>query len=248
MHAIAALTIVLCFVWIACDPWMQEAFLVYGRAFRTAIDMKAWTIMWKCGWRLAIVIMTIALTFWLTIDATLFRAAATTSVSKVAWYMLLILSLMLVAWPFVVSSVRERRRADELALALTETVEQIAKANDLCKSFDLAGYENEGDWVAWHPKQEVFERTEESNIWRRIGPVVYTSPSRMKTIVIPIDFCNFCVWGSRPIFAKRNSYLPFHGPGATKFRTLSIRKPKIPIDCWVIHADIDVRADAPQSG
>lgn len=224
MIALTALMIAGCYVWIACDPWMQEAFHIYGRAFRVAVDMKAWDIMWRCGWRLCIVIATICASLWLAFDAIVLDGNDTTSATKVTWGVLAALAAMMVPSRFAIVAIQRRREIDALVNELFGAAQRIVTTGDMEGTFDPAGYDNDEDWIAWQPASAEFDAADDASIWRRIVPVFYTSPTHRDVVVIPIDWGAFVVWGALPSIPKIGEHLPFGGPGQAKFRLRSIRQ------------------------
>ncbi|QDV22246.1 hypothetical protein [Aureliella helgolandensis] len=238
------LMIVLCYIWVACDPWMQEAFLVYGRAFRAAIDMKAWDIMFRCGWRLFALLAAIVLTLGFAADALLISANDLGRPLAFAWTSLVVLAVTLIPWPFAIAAYRYRRKIDGFVHELTPIAERIAATNDLANTFDLAQYENDGDWIAWHPNASEFKAADEGSVWRRIAPVFYTSLTNPRSVVFAIDWSSFLVWGNLPTLPSHMNFLPFRGPGSTAFRYLGVRRSTANTDCWVIRSDRDMQDDS----
>jgi len=244
MVALTALMIAVFYLWIARDPLMQEAFVVYGRAFRTAVQMKAWDILFWCGWRFCILVAAIGVTLWFAFDATVLHGNETTFSTKVVWGVLAALAATMVPWRFAVVTIRRRREIDSLVNELTGTVQRIASTCDMNATFEPAVYENADDWTAWHPKQPEFAAADNSSIWRRVVPVFYTSPTHPGTVVIPVDWSNFAVWGAIPAVPAIGEHLPFRGPGQTGFRLRTIRQPKSCRDCsMVLCADMDAPGD-----
>jgi hypothetical protein len=94
--ALITLTIAACYVWIACDPWMQEAFVIYGRGFRAAVGLRAWGIMYRCGWRLSIIIALICATLWFAFDSLVLQANETTNTTKVTCVVLVLFAIALI--------------------------------------------------------------------------------------------------------------------------------------------------------
>lgn len=223
---------------------MQEAFLVYGRAFRAAIDMKAWGIMFRCGWRLVALLTVIILTLWYTVDALLIDSENLERPFPFGWIFLMGLTVGLIPWPFAVTAYRYRRKVDGLVRELVPIAKQIAATTSLPHTFDLANYDNDDDWVAWHPNASEFSASDESSVWRRIVPVFYTSPSHPRSVVFAIDWSSFFVWGDLPSLPSTMGFLPFRGPGATVFRYHGVRRLPANADCWVIRSDMDVYDDA----
>ncbi|WP_144054606.1 hypothetical protein [Rhodopirellula europaea] len=238
------MTIVFCYIWIAFDPWMQEAFLVYGRAFRAAIEMKAWDIMFRCGWRLLALLAAIVSTLGIAADALLINADDLGRPLVFAWASLVVFTVALIPWPFAIAAYRYRREIDGFVQELLPIAQRIAAANDPANTFDLANYENDGDWIAWHPNANEFNASGENSVWRRIAPVFYTSPSHPRSVVFAIDWSSFFVWGNLPTLPSLKSFLPFRGPGATAFRYLGVRALTANTDCWVIRSDMDMQDDA----
>lgn len=240
MVALTTILIAVCYIWITRDSWMQEAFAVYGRAFRTAVQMKAWGIMYRCGWRLCILVATICTTLWFAFDATVLRGNETTTSAKVAWAVLAASAAAIVPWRFAVVAIQRRREIDSLVNDLTGTADRIGSTCDMNTTFAPAGYDNAGDWSAWHPSHGEFEAGDDSSIWRRVVPVFYTSPTHPGTVVIPIDWSNFAVWGAITAVPRIGEHLPFRGPGQTGFRLRSIRQPKSGSSCsMLLCADMD---------
>ncbi|TWT51473.1 hypothetical protein Pla22_42510 [Rubripirellula amarantea] len=244
MLASLALTIIVCYIWIACDPWMQEAFLVYGRAFCAAIEMKAWGIMFRCGWRLLVVLTVIVSVLGFAADAVLIDPGDITRPLAFAWATLVVFAVALLPWPFVIAAYRYRREIDGFVDELSPIAVRIAGTTDLDDTFDPAHYENDGDWIAWHPSTSEFNAADKDSVWRRIAPVFYTSPSHPGSVVFAIDWSSFAVWGNLPPLPPVGCYLSFRGPGSTKFRHLSSRRSKTQANCWVIRADMDMHQEA----
>lgn len=241
MASLTMLMIAVCYAWIARDPWMQESFLVYGRAFRAAVEMKAWDIMYRCGWRLCFVAATICTTLWLSFDAIALNENETTGSTKFAWGILAALAAAMVPWRFAVVAIQRRREIDSLVNELSGTAQRIASTRDIDGTFVRAGYDNAEDWVAWHPSRAEFDAADDTSIWRRVVPVFYTSPKHRGTVVMPIDWSTFAVWGELPAVPRIGEILPFRGPGQTDFRLRSIRHPKSGSSCSVLLcADMDL--------
>jgi len=244
MAALAILMIAICYVWIARDHWMQEAFSVYGRAFRVAVQMKEWDIMYRCGWRFGVLIATVCATFWFAFDAIVLHRNETSTSMKVAWGVAVTLAAAIVPWHFTLVAIQGRREIDSLINEITGTAQRIASTSDMNTAFDPAGYDNADDWSAWHPNQADFEGAGNASVWQRVVPVFYTSPTHPGTVVVPIDWSNFAVWGPIPAFPKIGADLPFRGPGQTGFRLRSIRHPKRCTSCsLLLCTDIDLTAE-----
>jgi hypothetical protein len=237
------LTIVLCYIWIAIDPWMQEVFLVYGRAFRAAIDMRAWDIMFRCGWRLLALLAAIVSTLGFAAD-TLINAGDLGRPLAFAWTSLVVLTVALIPWPFAIAAYRYRREIDGFVHELMPIAERISATDDLANTFDLAHYENDGDWIAWHPNASEFNAADEGSVWRRIAPVFYTSASHPRSVIFALDWSSFFVWGSLPTLPSPMSFLPFRGPGSSAFRYFGVRRSTANTDCWVIRSDMDMQDDS----
>jgi len=243
MAALTTLLIVVAvlYVWIVRDSWMQEAFVVYGRSFRLAVQMKAWDILYRCGWRFFVVIVTICATLWLAYDAIVLNENASTSTTKIASGMLAALAVGMIPWRFAVVAYQRRLEIDSLINQITEAALRVAETRDMDTTLVPAGYENADDWTAWHPSHAEFASGDETSIWNRVVPVFYTSPTHPGTVVIPIDWENFAVWGPIPALPKVGEHLPFHGPGDSSFRLRSVRHPKACFACSaVLSAEMDL--------
>jgi len=203
--------------------------------------MKAWDILYSCGWRFCVVIATICAALWFALDAIVLHGNDTTSSTKIVWSMLAALAVGMFPWRFAVVAIQNRRETDSRVNQVTEAALRVASTRGMDTTLVPAGYENADDWTAWHPSHAEFASGDKTSIWNRVVPVFYTSPTHPGTVVIPIDWENFAVWGPIPALPKTGEHLPFHGPGNSSFRLRSVRYPKgCPACSVLLYAEMDL--------
>jgi hypothetical protein len=231
---------VVCLIWIALDAGTEEVFIVYGPMLRTAWQMKAWSVFASCGWRLALIAGVILLNVPPAYQATIGNGVNTGTAIVAVWCLAVLLAIGLVPWTFLMRSARKRRFTNATALILKETATHLSTVPDLSSGLEPAEYKNESGWDAWHPNSQCFQSADGQKLWSRAVPVVYTSAEFPRTVVIPIDWSDFCVWGGRPTFAGFHKLLPFGGPGTARFRVgPNIRRLEV-ADCWIVRAELEL--------
>jgi hypothetical protein len=229
-----------CLIWIALDAGTEDVFVVYGPMLRTAWQMKAWAVFVSCGWRLALIVGVILLNVSLAYQATMGNGVSTGTAMVALWCAAILLAIGLVPWTFLMCSARKRRLTNATALILKETATHLSTVPDLSSELEPAEYTNESGWDAWHPNLERFQSADGQKLWSRAVPVVYTSAEFPRTVAIPIDWSNFCVWGGRPTFAGSDQLLPLGGPGTARFRVgPNIQRLEV-ADCWIVQAELEL--------
>jgi hypothetical protein len=207
---------------------------------RTAWQMKAWSVFVSCGWRLALIAGVILLNMSLAYQATISNGVNAGTAVVALWCFAVLLAIGLVPWTFLMRSARKRRFTNATALILKGTATHLSTVPDLSSELEPAEYTNESGWDAWHPNSQWFQSAEGQKLWSRAVPVVYTSVELPRTVVIPIDFSDFCVWGGRPTFADLDKLLPFGGPGTARFRVRpKVRRLEV-ADCWIVRAELEL--------
>jgi hypothetical protein len=238
---IAIAASITCFVWIALDSKTDDIFIVYGRMIRTAWQMRAWSVFVSCGWRFVIVVSVILLNVSVAFQAIIGNGIDADFGKLGAWCFAVLLAVGLVPWTFMMRARRQSRLTIANAKLLAETASQLCTVPDLSSELEPAGYSNESGWDAWHPNSERFQSLEGRELWSRVVPVVYTSAQFPRTVVIPIDWSNFSVWGCQPSFAHPGELLPFGGPGTSRFRAGSrVRRLASAGDCWIVEAELEL--------
>lgn len=247
MLLIAIVASIACLIWIALDAGTEDVFIVYGRMFPIALQMKAWSVFMSCGWRFAIIVGAIILNISLAYRA-ISNGADVDTATFVAWCMAVLLSIGLVPWAFLMRALRQRRSTNANAISLAETASLLTTAPDLSRELERAEYTTETGWDAWHPNAERFQSPEGQKLWSRVVPVVYTSTEIPRTVVIPIDWSSFCVWGP-PTFAHPGELLPFAGPGTSRFRAGSrVRRLESVGNCWIVDAELELPGNTEECG
>ena len=251
MLLIAVAASIACLIWIALDAWTADVFLVYGCMIRTAWQMKAWWVFVSCGWRLAVIVGVILLNLSLAYQATISNGADLDTATFIGWCFAVALAIGLVPWTFKARTLRQRRLTAANAMMLAETAEHLSTLSDLSLELERAEYTTESGWDAWHPNSERFQSAEGQKLWTRVGvvPDIYTSDEVPRTVVIPIDWSSFCVWGRPPAFAHSGKLLPFYGPGTSRFRAGScVRRLEAAGDCWIVQAELQLPDETEQAG
>jgi hypothetical protein len=249
MLLIAVAASIACLIWIALDAGTGDVFLVYGCMIRTAWQMKAWSVFVSCGWRLAVIVGVILLNVSLAYRATISNSADLGTATLIGWCFAVVLAIGLVPWTFKMSILRQRRLVAANAMMLAETAEHLSTLPDLSLELNRAEYTTESGWDAWHPNSERFQSAEGQKLWTRVVPVIYTSAEFPRTVVIPIDWSSFCVWGRPPAFAHSGKLLPFYGPGTSRFRAGScVHRLETPGDCWIVQAELQLPDETEEAG
>jgi hypothetical protein len=229
-----------CLIWIALDAGTEEVFVVYGPLLRTAWQMRVWSVFASCGWRFALIAGVILLNVSLAYQATIGNGIDAGADAVALWCLAVLLAIGLVPWTFLMRIVRYRRSTNATAMMLKETAAHLSTMPDLSSEFERAEYTVESGWDAWHPNLERFQSADGQKLWRRAVPVVYTSAEFPRTVVIPIYWSDFCVWGRPPSFAHSDKLLPFGGPGIARFRVgPNIRRLEV-ADCWIVRAELEL--------
>jgi hypothetical protein len=219
MLLIAVAATIICVIWIALDAVTEDVFIVYGRMIRTAWQMKAWSAFVSCGWRFALIAGVILLNISLAYQAIIGNRIDADAGTSALWCLAVLLAIGLVPWTFLVRTLHQRRSTNATAMMLTETATHLCTVSDLSSELERAEYTNESGWDAWHPTSERFQCT----------------------VVIPIDWTNFCVWGGPPTFAKSGKLLPFGGPGISRFRAgPGVRRLEAAGDSWIVQAELEL--------
>ena len=244
MLLIAVATTVICAIWIALDSGTEDVFIVYGRMFRTAWQMRAWSAFVSCGWRFGLIVGAILVNVSLAYQATIRNRIDADTATIAPWCLAVLLAAGLVPWTFLMRVLHQRRTTNADAKRLTDMANRLCTAPDLSSELERADYSTESGWDAWHPHTRFFESSEGRKLWGRVAPVVYTSTESPRTVVIPLDWEYFCVWGRPPAFAESNKLLPFGGPGVSRFRVgSSVRQLKAVGDCWIVQAELELPED-----
>lgn len=241
MLLIAIAASVICLIWIALDTGTDDVFLVYGHMIRTAWQMRAWSVFIACGWRFAIIAGVILLNVSLAYQATINNSIDADSATVALWCLAVLLAISSVPWTFLMRALRQRRWTNATATMLTETATHLRTVPNLSSELERAEYKNKSGWDAWHPNAERFQSAEGQQLWSRVVPVVYTSSDFPRTVVIPIDWSSFCIWGCPPSFAQSGELLPFGGPGTSRFRAgASVRRLESAGGCWIVQAELEL--------
>ncbi len=244
MLLITVAVILVCFIWIVCDSGFDDVFSVYGTMFQTAWQMRAWSAFASCGWRFLVIVSIILATVAFAYQATFGSSTNASIGTYLLWGMVAALAVGLVPWTIWLRPFHRRRSLNAHARMLSETALHLRTLVDLSSKLHSAGYTTESGWDAWHPSPEWFQSAEGQSMWNRVVPVVYTSTDAPRTVVIPIRWSSFCIWGSPQSFAHPGRLLPVGGPGVTRFRALSpARQLKTLKDCWIVEADIELPDD-----
>src|SRR4051812_452203 len=94
-------------------------------------------------------------------------------------------------------------------------------------------------------KPEHYHTRERQKVWDSVVPVIYTSADSPRSVVIPIDWSNFCVWGSAPTFARVGELLPFGFRDTVRFRAgPRIRHVEDAGGCWIVQAELELPNDS----
>jgi hypothetical protein len=217
--------IVLAFAWIYRDSGTEDVFIVYGRQFRTACQMKAWSALVVCGWRLLLLLTLAAACLWLAI-----RVMSQNSFGLSPFFLYAVAGSMVLAVGFLfpwISLCRRQRVNRFLASAadrLTPICVKFTEEADPSREYQPAAYQTDGSWQAWHPKEELWQKPETQATWLRIAPVVYTTPGVPRTLAIPATWEIFLIWGDATSWARPGELLPFAGPDGTRFVAGRIRR------------------------
>ena len=217
--------VVLAFAWIYRDAGTEDVFIVYGNQFRTACQMKAWSALVVCGWRLLLLMTLAAACLWLAI-----RVMSQNSFELSPFLLYVVVGAMVVAVGFLFPwiSICRRQRVNRFLASAAERLTAIAvkftEEADPSREYQPAAYHTEGSWQAWHPKDELWQKPETQAIWFRIAPVVYATASVPRTLAIPATWEIFLIWGDPSSWARSGELLPFTGPGGTRFKAGGIRR------------------------
>jgi hypothetical protein len=217
--------IVLALAWIYRDSGTEDVFIVYGSQFRNACEMKAWAALVACGWRLLLFLILATACLWLTI-----RTASQNPFGVSPFVLHGLAGLMAAAVGFFfpwISLCRRQRINRFLASAaekLTPIALKFAENDDPSGEYQPAAYQTDGSWLAWHPKDELWQKPETQATWFRIAPVVYATASVPRTLAIPATWEIFLIWGDPSSWARSGELLPFTGPGGTRFMAGRIRR------------------------
>jgi hypothetical protein len=217
--------IVLAFAWIYRDSGTEDVFIVYGSQFRTACQMKAWSAFVVCGWRLLLLLTLAGACLWLAI-----RVMAQNSFGLSPFLLYAVVGAMVIAVGFLFPwiSLSRRKRFNQLLASAAEKLTPIAvkftEEPDPSREYQPAGYQTDGSWMAWHPKDELWQRPEMQATWFRIVPVVYATTSVPRTLAIPATWDSFLIWGDPTSWARSGELLPFTGPGGTRVMAGRIRR------------------------
>lgn len=217
--------IVLAFTWIYRDSGTEDIFIVYGSQFRNICQMKAWSVLVDCGWRLLLLLTLAAACLWLAI-----RVKAQNSFGLSPFYLYAVVGVMVVAvgfllpWISLCRNQRINRYLSSAAVRLTPIAAKFTEEPDPSREYQLAEYQTDGSWLAWHPTDELWQKPETQATWFRIAPVVYATASVPRTLAIPATWERFLVWGDPTSWARSGKLLPFTGPGGTRFVAGRIRR------------------------
>src|SRR5689334_10455024 len=109
MLLVALAASAICYAWIVLDNTFDDVFVVYGRSFRAARQMRAWSAFASCGWRLLILVGVIALNVSLAYQATIRSEAGADALTIAMWSGAVLLAFGLVPWTFVMSKTHKRQ-------------------------------------------------------------------------------------------------------------------------------------------
>jgi hypothetical protein len=217
--------IVPAFAWIYFDSGTEEVFIVYGSQFCTACQMKAWSALVACGWRLLLLLTLTTSCLWLTIHVTTQNSLG---LSSLVLYAVAGAMVVAVASLFPWISLCRRQRINQFLASAAERLTPIAlkfvEDDQPSGEYQPAAYHTDGSWLAWHPKDELWQKPETQATWFRIAPVVYATASVPRTLAIPATWEIFLIWGDPSSWARSGELLPFTGPGGTRFMAGRIRR------------------------
>lgn len=217
--------IVLALAWIYFDSGTEDVFLVYGSQFRTACEMKAWSVFVACGWRLLAFLAMATACLWLTIRVT---SQNPFGVPPFLLYAMAGAMIATVGFLFLWISLCRRQRVNRFVRSAAERLMQVAvkfaEESDVPAEYRPADYQTDGNWLAWHPKDAIWQAPETKATWFRIVPVVYATPSVPRTLVIPVDWKIFLIWGDATSSVRPGELLPFRGPHGVRFTAGRVRR------------------------
>lgn len=230
--------IAVAYVWIAADHGTEEVFVVYGRAFPVALQMRAWAVLRDLGVRLVLLIAIVFVACFMALSVPLpLISCVPVVILRVA-----MLSVALCVLPFTrLMPVWRRRQAVLRTLTrLTPFAEGLSNG-DISEQHQPADYQVDEEWTAWHPKTELWREASTDAYWWNgivIVPVLYASKPDPRQLVFPFDFRTFLVWNGPLVIPEGACTLPFTGPGGTRFRYRSQRQCKKMEMWWLLQADM----------
>lgn len=215
------LVILIALIWAGVDkhaPGTFEFLRRNNRASARQMGMYLEFTRYSLG-RLAflttLVTLNIAVTFWMFAKNPFGSGQAT------RWTMLAAMlagSLGMLALPSLAARFRFLQLLYSKTAQLTGLVAIAKSESDVGNNFDVAAYDTLSGWTAWHPKQQEFQG---NTLWSGMIPAIYLRQGIQPVVVIPIDFKYFLAW-KFPYEVRPGEWLPFSGPGQTKFLVKTI--------------------------
>ncbi|MCA9178801.1 MAG: hypothetical protein KDB14_30270 [Planctomycetales bacterium] len=232
----------LAMLWILKDGETYYIFDVFGESFHYVwfVSGQRWIYLFAYGWRL------IALCSFVLLNALLScRIYADNgfdigpAAQRALLALMLFVSILPVPWIYVAHRLRCRRNILAIAKRLSGVAERATGDPRLC--FELADYETEEPWTAWHPTQGEWKA---NGLWDGLVPVVYLcNDGDRSAAVFSIDWETFLAWNIPSNCIRKNNDLPVHGPLESSFRVAAAQKLRGCPNWWLVRAEMRTELD-----
>lgn len=226
-------------IWVASDVNATAVFEIFQPWLHSTVrsmDMY-WEWLFYCLWRCAIlftlVAMNLTVTEWV-LEQNPFNLEP--FARKAVFAAMLVGSLAIFSFPCISSYIRFRRFLDSKAVELTGLVSLVTSVKDISHHFEPAEYETSAEWSAWHPMEDEWQ---ESECWTEIIPVVYICQKTALSLIVPVDWEHFLVWGLPLGSVEPGRHLPVYGPGKTAFLVKTIHELRGQPGWSVVSADME---------